>query len=78
MKTFKLDYVRTSAAIEVLQIAGYLECTTDVHARSRISFLVVRDQLYKIELNDALAERLIEFILRNYSGIFVQYAYVDS
>ncbi len=78
VKTFKLDYVRTSAAIEVLQIAGYLECTTDVHARSRISFLVVRDQLYKIELNDALAERLIEFILRNYSGIFVQYAYVDE
>lgn len=78
VKTFKLEYIRTLAAIEVLQVAGYLECTTDVHARSRISFLVVRDQLYEIELDDDLTERLIEFILRNYSGIFVQYAYVDE
>lgn len=78
VKAFNLEYARALAAIDVLQVAGYLECTTDVHARSRISFLVLRDQLYKIEFNDSLTERLVEFILRNYAGIFVQYAYVDE
>ena len=78
MRTFKLDYVPTLAAIQVLQVAGYLECTTEVHARSRISFLVLRDQLYNIDLHQPLLERLVEFILRNYSGVFVQYAYLDE
>ncbi|MDE6451037.1 MAG: RecQ family zinc-binding domain-containing protein, partial [Odoribacter sp.] len=78
VKAFNLEYVRALSAIDVLQVAGYLECTTDVHARSRISFLVLRDQLYKIEFNDILTERLVEFILRNYAGVFVQYAYVDE
>lgn len=78
VRAFKLDYVRVLSAIEVLQVAGYLECTTDVHARSQVSFLVLRDQLYKIELKDTLAERLVEFMLRNYSGVFVQYAYIDE
>lgn len=78
VKTFKLDYVSALSAMNVLQVAGYLECTTDVHSRSRISFLVLRDQLYKIELKEYFLERLVEFILRNYSGIFVQYAYIDE
>ena len=78
VRSFKLDYVQALAAIEVLQVAGYLECTTSVHARSRISFLVLRDQLYKIDLHSVLAERLVESVLRTYAGIFVQYAYIDE
>ena len=30
------------------------------------------------ELGDILLERLVEYILRNYPGIFVQYAYIDE
>lgn len=78
VKTFKLEYISALAAIEVLQVAGYLECTTDVHAHSRISFLILRDQLYNIEFNHPVHEQLIEFVLRTYSGIFVQYAYIDE
>lgn len=78
IRTFKLKHAQTFSAINVLQVAGYLECTTDVHSRSRISFIVLRDQLYKIEFHDPLTERLVEFVLRNYAGIFVQYAYIDE
>lgn len=77
-KTFKFEYGQVLSALKILQVAGYLELTTEVRARSRISFLVVRDQLYKIELNDSFLERLVEFILRTFSGIFVQYVYVDE
>lgn len=78
VKTFGLETGRALAAIRVLQAAGYLECTTEVHARSRISFLVLRDQLYKIELGSHLLEQLTELVLRSFSGVFVQYAYVDE
>lgn len=78
IKTFRLETGRALAAIRVLQAAGYLECTTEVHARSRISFLILRDQLYKIELGSPLLEHLVELVLRSFSGVFVQYAYVDE
>lgn len=78
VKNFKLDYVKALAAINILQVSGYLECTTDVHSRSRVCFLVMRDQLYHIDLHDKLAERLLELIMRTYSGVFVQYAFISE
>lgn len=78
VRNFKLDYIRTLAAIHILQVAGYLECTTDIRSGSRIVFRVLRDQLYKIDLKDALLEKLLEFVLRHYPGVFVQYAYIDE
>lgn len=78
VKNFKLDYTETMSAIRVLQMAGYLECTTDVRSRSRICFSIVRDQLYHIEMADRLQEQLIELLMRTYPGIFVQYAFTDE
>ncbi|MEG1737332.1 MAG: ATP-dependent DNA helicase RecQ [Odoribacter sp.] len=78
IKTFKVERVKVFSVIRILQVAGYIECTTEVHARSRICFLVLRDQLYKIELDHFLQERLVEFILRTCAGVFVQYAYIDE
>ena len=78
VRTFKLDFIQTLSSISILQLAGYLECTTEVRSRSRISFLVLRDQLYKIDLKSAFLDRLVEFVLRKYAGIFVQYAYIDE
>ena len=78
METYHMEYVPFYSALNILQMAGYLECTTDIHARSRVSFLVLRGELYRIELGSLLLERLVEYLLRHYSGIFVQYAYVDE
>lgn len=78
VKTFKLEFARATAAIHILQVAGYVECTTEVHARSRIMFQVLRDQLYKIELGNTFLDHLVEFLLRTYAGVFVQYAYMDE
>lgn len=78
VRTFKLEAGRMQAALRVLQVAGYLECTTEVRSRSRISFMVLRDQLYKIDLQNSLLESLVELILRTFSGIFVDYAYIEE
>ena len=72
VKTYQLDYVSALAAIETLQVSGYLECTTDIHARSQVQFLVLRDRLYGIEFHPPLQERIVEFILRTCAGVFVR------
>ncbi len=78
IRNFKLDHSKAMAAIRILQMAGYLEYTTDINTHSQLLFLVVRDRLYDIELNDPFLDRLLEMILRSYSGIFTQYAFVSE
>lgn len=75
-KTFKLELAKVLSAIKILQTSGYLECTTEVHAQSRVTFLVARDQLYHLKVENELQEHLVELFLRTCPGIFVQYAYV--
>lgn len=78
IRVFKLDYARAIAAIEILQVGGYIECTTDVNSRSKISFLVLRNDLYSIEIGNDFAERLLEILMRKYAGIFVQYIHIHE
>ena len=78
VKTYQLDYVSALAAIETLQVSGYLECTTDIHARSQVQFLVLRDRLYGIEFHPPLQEKIVESILRTCAGVFVQPAYIEE
>lgn len=78
IRNFKLDYVRALSAIKILQVGGYLECTTDVNSRSRICFLVLRDQLYDFDTGSKLLDQLMVLLMRNYAGIFVQYAFVSE
>lgn len=78
VRNFKLDYVRVMSAIKVLQVASYLECTTDINSRSRLSFLIQRDRLYAVNLGGAFLDQLVELVLRTYSGIFVQYALISE
>lgn len=78
VRNFKLDYARALSAIRILQIGGYLECTTDVNSRSRVCFLVLRDHLYNFETGSKLLDQLMILLMRNYAGIFVQYVHVSE
>ena len=75
---FELDQVKVLSAIGILSVAGYMECTTDINSRSRVRFLLLRDQLYDVDLGDELSERLMVVLMRSYAGIFVQDVYVDE
>ncbi|MGL5684101.1 MAG: RecQ family ATP-dependent DNA helicase [Marinifilaceae bacterium] len=78
VKVFKLDYSRMLAALDILKVGGYLECTTDVNSASRISFIVSRETLNSIETDNPLLDRIIEFMLRTYAGLFTQYVFFDE
>lgn len=78
IRTFKLDQARTFSALSVLEVGGYLECTTDINSRSRVCFTVSREQLNRFLPSDEFMERLLVILMRKYAGIFVQYVFINE
>ena len=74
---FKLPYLQTHHALKILELSGYIEYTDEIDARSRVSFLVYRDELYSLNLDKAFDE-IIHAILRNYTGVFSDEVYIDE
>ena len=58
--------------------AGYLEFTDEKDNGSRLIFTLRRDELYKLQEYDAETEKLINSILRSYTGLFTDYAYINE
>lgn len=65
------------SALKILAQAGYFEYTEELTTRSRLMMTVDRRALYDIEVS-AETERVLQFILRNYTGIFADYEYIDE
>jgi ATP-dependent DNA helicase RecQ len=58
-------------------LSGYIEYTEEVDARSRVRFLVLRDELYGLNLDKQL-DNLVHALLRNYTGLFSDDVYIDE
>ncbi|WP_251619935.1 RecQ family ATP-dependent DNA helicase [Odoribacter lunatus] len=78
IRKFKLEQIRTLSALSILQVGGYLECTTEINSKSRICFMVSREQLDEYNFRNHLAEKLLVLLMRKYGGIFVQYMYIGE
>lgn len=74
---FHLPFLQTHHALKILELAGYIEYTEEIDARSRLQFLIYRDDLYSLNL-DKSYEELIHVILRNYTGLFSDSVNIDE
>ncbi len=74
---FKLPFLQTHHALKILELAGYIEYTEEIDLRSRIRFLIYRDEMYSLRL-DKDADELLHTILRNYTGVFSDDVYIDE
>ena len=77
-RNFKHFPVQADSALKILTRAGYLEYTDEQDNASRILFTMKRDELYKLHENDTDTEKLINIILRSYTGLFTDYAYINE
>lgn len=75
---FKHFPIQADSALKILTRAGYLEYTDEQDNASRIMFTLRRDELYRIHENNPETENLIRAILRLYTGIFTDYAYINE
>ena len=77
-RKFKYFPVPVDSALKILTQAGYLEYTDEQDNSSRILFTIRRDELYKLREMVKEAEAFIQSILRSYTGVFTDYAYISE
>ncbi|WP_448780765.1 RecQ family ATP-dependent DNA helicase [Bacteroides congonensis] len=77
-RKFKYFPVPVDSALKILTQAGYLEYTDEQDNASRILFTLRRDELYKLREMGPETEALIQTILRSYTGVFTDYAYISE
>ncbi|MDR1356638.1 MAG: RecQ family ATP-dependent DNA helicase [Tannerellaceae bacterium] len=75
---FKFPRQPAHHALKILELSGYIEYTEEVDNASRLLFTVMRDDLYKYPHWDGHADDVVKAILRLYSGIFTDYAYINE
>ena len=70
--------VRVNAALSILDHAGYIKYEAEPDNRSRLLFTLSRHELYLLKQLSPDTERLVNVILRTYSGVFVDYVNIDE
>ena len=75
---YKFTILPTVSALKILQQAGYLELTDDEEHKSRVMFIVNRDELYNLQTDSPFHEELMKILLRSYTGLFTEYAFIDE
>ena len=74
---FFLPIVPTDSALRILTRMGYIEYVDEMEYSARLLFTAGREELYRLH-QDRTTEDVMNIILRLYSGIFTDYAYIDE
>ncbi|MDN0051906.1 ATP-dependent DNA helicase RecQ [Bacteroides caecigallinarum] len=77
-RNFKHFPIQVDSALKILTSAGYLEYTDEQDNNSRLMFTLTKEELYRIHETSPETEKLINIILRSYTGVFTEYAYINE
>ncbi len=75
-RCFHTQRTQTENALHILQNAGYIRYADEDESCSRLHILTTRNELYQAV--DKEKEAIINCILRNYCGIFVENCYIEE
>lgn len=75
---YHLPILPTDSALKILTRMGYIEYVEEMEYSSRLLFIIDRDDLYRLSGLSHEHEALITLLLRNYSGLFTDYAFIDE
>ncbi len=75
---FKHFPVQVHYALLLLNNAGYISYAEPDETVSRLRFAVSRDNLYRLREQEPSRERVINCLLRKYSGLFVNFVNIDE
>ncbi|MCR5180296.1 MAG: RecQ family ATP-dependent DNA helicase [Bacteroidaceae bacterium] len=76
-RNFKHYPVRAYNALQLLSRAGYIDWVDAEENQSRVMITRRRDELYDLRL-PTIADRLLGLLLRTYTGIFSEYAFINE
>jgi ATP-dependent DNA helicase RecQ len=70
--------IQVHSALMILNRAGYIDYIDEKESQARVMFTIGRDQLYQLQYAEPDEDRVITALLRNYSGLFTDFAYIDE
>ncbi|MFQ5335977.1 MAG: RecQ family zinc-binding domain-containing protein, partial [Flavobacteriales bacterium] len=74
--SYKLKPLLVFHCMKFLEKEGYITTTDALHLPSRIHFIADRNALYRFQLQNEDADRLVKTMLRSYPGMFEDYVSV--
>ena len=77
-QTFHTPTTQTLNALEILTQTGVLEFIEETDALSRVMMLMRRDELYNLSDLDNTTERVLQCLLRSYTGLFADYVMIHE
>lgn len=77
-RIYKHFPIPTISALNILTRAGYIDFKEEDDMQARVMFCVERDDLYKLRGNEPQEDAVIVALLRNYTGLFQGYQYIDE
>jgi ATP-dependent DNA helicase RecQ len=77
-RTYKFYPATVISAFKFLMKENIAELTEEINNPSRLFFIVNRDDLYKIQINNPDIDNFIKGILRIYTGLFNDFVHIDE
>jgi ATP-dependent DNA helicase RecQ len=74
---FKLPLLMAHNSLKILEQAGYLDITDEQENSSRVLFKLKKEELYNLR-PDEKQDKLIHILLRSYTGLFTDPAYISE
>jgi len=65
-------------ALRLLNNAGYIDYVEDNDFKSRVRIILRKDELYLLNSKEELIDTVIQALLRNYTGLFADFEYIDE
>ncbi|MBQ0069956.1 MAG: RecQ family ATP-dependent DNA helicase [Bacteroidales bacterium] len=77
-RTFNLPVLPTHNALNILTRAGYINFIEEVDTQSRVMILADKNELYDLRTETPGADRVLQAILRMYTGLFADYVFINE
>jgi len=75
---YKLKPVTVFNSLKILERDGYISMNDAWDDPSRIIFTCTKDDLYRYQLENAEADKILRVILRSYTGLFMDFTRISS
>ena len=70
--------VPTQSALQILSNAGYIDYQMEHDFKSRVRFVLSKEELYRLHEGISRRETIMNTMLRTYPGLFADFVYVDE
>ncbi|ETK05444.1 ATP-dependent DNA helicase RecQ [Tannerella sp. oral taxon BU063 isolate Cell 5] len=75
---YRFSFIHAYHALKILELSGYLLYEEEPENASRVRILVTREDLYDLAHNTPHTDIVLRELLRSYSGLFADYAFIDE